>query len=60
MPIYIIVRPKSGCSSWVGLIYRTHQHYHRRWLPNTEWLNSRRSAWTVDRWLWERLWKGRF
>ena len=35
---YIIARPKS---SWPGLICSTHQHYHRQWLPNTEWSNSR-------------------
>ena len=29
---YIIVLPKI---SWAGLICRTHQHYHRQWLPNT-------------------------
>jgi len=23
----------------------THQHYHRQWLPNTDWSNSTRSAW---------------
>ena len=47
---YIIVCPKA---IWVGLVCRTHQHYHRQWLPNTEWSNSGRwvSAWT------ERLWK---
>ena len=24
-------------TSWAGLICRTHQQYHRQWLPNTEW-----------------------
>jgi len=42
----IIVRRKS-CRA--GL-FRTHQHYHHQWLPNTEWSNSR-WAWTTDRWL---------
>ena len=31
------------CSEQV-IIWRTHQHYHHQWLPNTEWSNSRRSA----------------
>ena len=49
------MRPKA---SWVGLIYRTNQHYHRQWLKNTEWSNSRIWAWARDRWLWrERLWE---
>jgi len=33
------------------LICRIGQHYHRQWLPNTEWSNSRRSDWATDRWL---------
>ena len=50
-----IVCPKV---SWAGLICRTHQHYHHKRLPNTEWSNSRRSDWARDRWLWrERLWE---
>ena len=44
----MIVRQKV---SWTGLICHTHQHYHRQWLPNTKWANSR-SAWTRDRWMW--------
>ena len=45
-------------ASWTNLICHTHQHYHRHWLPNTDWSNSRRSAWARDRWLWrERLWE---
>jgi len=28
------MRPKA---SLAGLICRTHQHYRRQWLPNTEW-----------------------
>ena len=40
------------------LICRTHQHYHRQWLPNTEWSNSRRWASARDIWLWcERFWE---
>jgi len=27
-----------------GLICRTYQCYRRRWLPNTEWSNSRRRS----------------
>jgi len=30
---------------WADLICRSHQHYRRQWLPNTEWLNCRRWAW---------------
>jgi len=59
--MYIIVRTKA--SEWAGLICHTHQNYHRQWLPNTGWLNSRRWAWERDRSsrLWkERLGKGRF
>ena len=37
----IIVCPKA---SWTGLICRIHWHYHRQWLSNTEWSNSR---WSV-------------
>ena len=36
--------------------HNTHHHCHCQWLPNTEWLDSRRWAWARDRWLWrERL-----
>jgi len=42
------VYPKA---SWAGLIRRTHQHWDRQWLPNTEWSDSRRWAWASDRWL---------
>jgi len=50
----IIVHPKA---SFADLICRTHQYYHRQRLWNTEWSNSRRSAWARDRWIWrERLW----
>jgi len=38
---YIIVRPKV---SWTGLICHTHQCYHRQWLTNTQWSNSRRAS----------------
>jgi len=31
---YIIVRQNVILA---GLICRTHQQYHRQWLPNTEW-----------------------
>ena len=49
------MRPKA---SWTDLICRTHQHYHRQWMPNIEWPNSRRSAWARDIRLWrERLWE---
>jgi len=40
-----MVRPKA---IWAGLIYRTQQHYHRHWLPNTEWSNSRRCVWATE------------
>ena len=41
---------------WTGLICRTYQHYHRQWLPNTEWSDFRRWAVARHRWLWrERL-----
>jgi len=51
------VHPKA---SWAGLICRTHQHYHRQWLSNTEWSNFFRWVRTRDRWLWkERLWEKR-
>ena len=38
------------------LICRTHQHYHRQWVPNTTngQIPSMRSAWASDRWLWGR------
>jgi len=43
--------------SWAGLICCTHKHYHRQWLLNTKWSNSKRWAWPRDRCLWrERLW----
>jgi len=42
--------------SWAGLTCHTHQHYHRQWLPNTEWSDFMEWAWARDRWLWrERL-----
>ena len=41
-----------------GLMCRTHQHYRRQWLPNTEWSNSGRWVSPRDRWSWrERLWE---
>jgi len=49
------VHPKA---SWAGLIFRTHLHCHRQWLPNIDLSNSRRWDWTRDRCLWrERLWE---
>ena len=33
--VYIRVRPKA---SWVGLICRIYQHYHRQWLPETYYI----------------------
>jgi len=39
-------------ASWAGLICHTHQHYHRQWLSNTEWSNSRRSAWARQQTTW--------
>jgi len=38
-------------TSWAGLICR--QHYHRQWLPNTQWWNSRRWAWGNH---WQLFW----
>ena len=44
---YSIVWPKT---SWVGMICRTHQHYHHQWLPNSDWARDR---WLRREWLWE-------
>ena len=38
-------------ANWAGLICRSHQHYHRQWLSNPEWSNSRRWACARNRWL---------
>jgi len=42
-----VAKSQLGCLS-----LRTHQHYHHRWLSDTEWWNFRRSAWLWREGIW--------